>query len=78
MFEPHFAYRDFITEKTLTVHLWNERIKKLKPYPPPKGSFIYDICKKHNINPWKHVNLAKYLKRGVKQKLKQVREWLTK
>lgn len=49
LFDPTFPYPKFITEKTSTVHIWNHLIEKLKQYTPPRGSFIYDICKKHNI-----------------------------
>ncbi len=38
-----------ISEDTLAIHIWNHLIEKLKRNAPPAGSFIYDICKKHNI-----------------------------
>ncbi|MBC6417462.1 MAG: hypothetical protein GDA44_01020 [Prochloron sp. SP5CPC1] len=79
LFEPNFPHADFITEKTFTVHLWNECIKWLKPYPPPKGSFIYDICQQHNIKTPSYLSASlDRFSNKLKQKLKQVRKRLTK
>jgi hypothetical protein len=49
LFDPNFFYTSAISEDTLAIHIWNHLIEKLKRNTPPAGSFIYDICKKHNI-----------------------------
>ncbi len=38
--DPARALEDRATERTLGVHLWNERIKSFKESPAPRGSFL--------------------------------------
>jgi Alpha 1,4-glycosyltransferase conserved region len=50
LFDPNFDYKQLITENTLTVHMWNHLIKDLKSNSPQPGSFIYNVCVKHEID----------------------------
>jgi hypothetical protein len=38
--DPAIRLEDVITERTVSVHLWNERIKHFKDEPAPPGSFL--------------------------------------
>ncbi len=48
-FDPDKDIRAALSERTITVHLWNERIKDLKLKPPPTGSFIDQECRRLGI-----------------------------
>ena len=37
---PEMALEDFVTKRTVAVHLWNELIKGIKNSPAPEGSFL--------------------------------------
>jgi hypothetical protein len=50
-FEPTARVEASFTERTRTVHLWNERIKKLKTVPPPDNSFIGRMCAQFDVVP---------------------------
>ena len=49
LFDPEADVESFITERTIAIHLWNERIKVYKHQPPPEGSFMHRICAKHGV-----------------------------
>jgi hypothetical protein len=38
--DPGIALEDMITPRTVSVHLWNERIRGFKDAPAPAGSFL--------------------------------------
>jgi hypothetical protein len=38
--DPARTLGDFVTQRTVAVHLWNERIKQVKDVPAPPGSFL--------------------------------------
>jgi hypothetical protein len=48
-FEPGSACRERITDRTVAVHLWNNKIGALKEAPPPPGSLIYEYCLKLGV-----------------------------
>ncbi len=48
-FDPDADVEQFITDRTIAIHLWNEGIKQFKRQPAPKGSFIERICAKHEV-----------------------------
>jgi hypothetical protein len=41
--DPHVPLESVITERTVSIHLWNERIKHFKDQPAPRGSFLARI-----------------------------------
>lgn len=43
-FTPGAAVRKDITDRTITVHLWHQRLRAFKEAPPPVDSFIYEHC----------------------------------
>ncbi|MFP4536885.1 MAG: hypothetical protein ACLFPA_01150, partial [Dichotomicrobium sp.] len=49
LFDPDADIAQYITDRTIAVHLWNEGIKELKREPAPKGSFIERICAAHCV-----------------------------
>lgn len=49
-FDPRGDIRKCITDRTITIHLWNEMIKPLKSAPPPPGSFMAEICRAHGVD----------------------------
>jgi hypothetical protein len=51
-FEPDAApVWDAMTSSTRAIHLWNDRIMALKSSPPPRGSFIAQMCERYGIDP---------------------------
>jgi hypothetical protein len=38
--DPAQSLDEWVTDATVALHLWNERIKGFKNAPPPKGSFL--------------------------------------
>jgi len=48
-FDPDADVEQFVTDRTIAIHLWNEGIKEVKRQPAPKGSFIERICAKHDV-----------------------------
>jgi hypothetical protein len=38
--DPSVRLEDVITERTVSVHVWNERIKHFKDQPAAPGSFL--------------------------------------
>jgi hypothetical protein len=48
-FEPSSACRERITDRTVAVHLWNNRIGAFKEAPPPPGSLIHEYCLKLGV-----------------------------
>jgi hypothetical protein len=38
--DPAIQLEDFVTEKTMAVHLWNELLRDIKHEPAPEGSFL--------------------------------------
>lgn len=41
--DPAIRLEDVISERTVSIHLWNERIKQFKDAPAPAGSFLARI-----------------------------------
>lgn len=50
-FNPSVDVLAETTDRTITVHLWNEEVKALKKAPPPAGSFAAHICAEQGIDP---------------------------
>lgn len=50
LFDPEYDVEQFITDRTIAIHLWNEGIKEFKSQPAPKGSFMEKICSAHGID----------------------------
>ncbi len=48
-FDPAVDIMARTTERTVTIHLWNEAVKRLKAGPPPPGSFVAEICARHGV-----------------------------
>ena len=38
--DPSMRLEDFVTPKTMAVHLWNELLREIKHKPAPEGSFL--------------------------------------
>jgi len=49
LFDPRADVEAFLTERTITIHFWNEMIKDYKRQPPPEGSFMQRICAEHGV-----------------------------
>ncbi len=49
LFDPEADVESFITDRTITIHFWNEMIKDYKRQPPPEGSFMARICAEHDV-----------------------------
>ena len=43
--DPSLQLSDMVTERTVAVHLWNERIRGFKDQPAPEGSFLHRLQK---------------------------------
>ena len=48
-FDPNIDFPRRFTDKTIAVHLWNEKIKQKISSPPPRGSFIAQQCARLGI-----------------------------
>ena len=48
-FDSNVDLFERITDETVTVHLWNGRIRKYKDAPPPSGSYIDHECKRLGV-----------------------------
>ena len=40
LYDPALTLEAVVTERTLTLHLWNEKLATLKRAPPPRGSIM--------------------------------------
>lgn len=49
-FDPQYDVMEYVSDRTIAVHLWNEGIKHLKKEPAPQGSFVERICTMHGIS----------------------------
>lgn len=49
IYEPGVSLDTFVTERTLTVHLWNEALRDLRHTKPPKGSPLDDLCRRFGV-----------------------------
>ncbi|MGH1351561.1 MAG: hypothetical protein ACRBBN_12270 [Methyloligellaceae bacterium] len=49
IFIPGADIFSYCSDRTLTIHFWNEKIKLQKQKHPPENSFIYNLCEKHGI-----------------------------
>ena len=50
IFDPKADPMRFVSEKSLTIHLWNESIKDRKKAPPPKGSLMHRLCLEQGLS----------------------------
>lgn len=50
MYDPRFSLESRITERTLTVHLWNEALRDLKSTTPPAGSALAALNRRFGIS----------------------------
>lgn len=50
LWDPTYRLADVVTERTITVHLWNEKLKQLKHIPPPDGSIVADLMQRYGMN----------------------------
>lgn len=49
LFDPTFSLDMVVTERTLTVHLWNEMLRDLKKAPPPAGSALQKLFARFGV-----------------------------
>lgn len=49
LYDPAFALETVITERTCTLHLWNEALKQFKGTSPPAGSPLAALFKEFGI-----------------------------
>jgi len=49
LFNPKEDVNLHLSEETMTIHLWNELIKKNKAQHPPDGSYLDQVCHKYKI-----------------------------
>ena len=55
IFDPEIDFGSRITERTVTMHLWNEIIKSAARSQPPAGCFIHRECERLGIS-WQSCN----------------------
>jgi hypothetical protein len=49
LLDPNFSLNDYLTSKSLVVHLWNERLKRLDKDNPPVGSPLFDLYHRFGV-----------------------------
>lgn len=49
LWDPTFKLADVVTERTLTVHLWNEKLRDLRKTAPPAGSILHELMTRYAI-----------------------------
>jgi len=50
IFDPNARPEQYITERTVTVHLWNEMIKHRKQELPEQGTYIHRLCLQQGLS----------------------------
>lgn len=46
---PALKLGDVVTERTLTIHLWNEKLKPFRNVPPPPGSIMAELMARYGV-----------------------------
>ncbi len=49
LWDPAFPLASVVTDRTLTVHLWNEKLRQLKHMPPPEGSIMFELVRRYRV-----------------------------
>lgn len=49
IFETGTRLEDFVSPETLTVHLWNEKLRDIKHLSPPQGSLLRQLFERFGI-----------------------------
>jgi hypothetical protein len=49
VFEPGSATASPVTERTLTVHLWNEKLRAVRNTTPPPGSLLRELYERFGV-----------------------------
>ncbi len=49
LWDPDYKLADVVTERTLTVHLWNEKLSELKMIAPPEGSIMAELMRRYGV-----------------------------
>lgn len=47
LYDPGLRLEDVVTERTLTIHLWNEKLSELKRHDPPAGSIMAGLLARY-------------------------------
>jgi hypothetical protein len=47
LWDPTLKLAEVVTERTLTIHLWNEKLKAHKHLPPPEGSILWELLRRY-------------------------------
>jgi hypothetical protein len=47
LYDPTLQLGSFVTSETRTIHLWNEKLRKLKASAPPEGSPLYELLRRY-------------------------------
>jgi hypothetical protein len=50
-FEVNSGVYKMIRKDTCGIHLWSSRIRDFVSRPPPKGSFVFELCKQFGVEP---------------------------
>ncbi|WP_423068835.1 hypothetical protein [Devosia sp. CN2-171] len=49
LWDPSLKLADVVTERTLTIHLWNEKLKPFRNVPPPPGSMMAELMARYGV-----------------------------
>lgn len=49
LWDPTFKLADVVTERTLAIHLWNEKLRELKKIVPPEGSIMAELLARYPV-----------------------------
>jgi hypothetical protein len=47
LWDPTLRLADIVTDRTLAIHLWNEKLRELKHLPPPQGSILWELLRRY-------------------------------
>jgi hypothetical protein len=49
LWDPQLKLDEVVTERTLTIHLWNEKLRELRRTRPPEGSIMAELMARYAI-----------------------------
>lgn len=49
LYAPGSAVAEVETERTLTIHLWNEKLRTLRQNPPPRHSMLGELFRRYGV-----------------------------
>ena len=50
LFGPAQQVHSLITSETTAVHMWHSRLHTLAKQPPPRGSYIDELCREYDVD----------------------------